>query len=621
MGMTMTHNNKWYRRMNVSVARPPMTKSKNTESISTELLTHRGATDPEGSRFTLIAYHRDGAKVLTLEPGKRVVVGRTPPADLVVPDGSLSRQHARFGVVGDQIVVDDLGSTNGTWLAGKAIESETIRPGEVVVLGSVRVLVQAVGGRPRLGLEGHDHFLAQLEREMERSRHFKRSVSLLMMRAADRDTPLHEWAQRVSGVLRSVDTIALYGGDTVEALLLETDESEARRVAAKVQQAVAATALRFGVAAFPDAGITVEQLVAAARGALQSTTASHTVARAPSAMVAQPEPLSKSGVVAESQGMVELLDMAKRVARGNIPVLLHGETGTGKEVLAHYIHDKGPRKAKPLVTVNCAAIPPQLVESTLFGHVKGAFTGADQARAGVFEAAGGGTVLLDEVGELPAAAQAALLRVLESKQITRVGSTKEVDVDVRIVAASHRNLEEMVRDGSFREDLLYRLNAVTLEIPALRERKEDILPLVGHFLAVANEANGTRLSGLEPEVEELLQSYAWPGNIRELRNVVERAVVIAEHDLIGSADLPQRIVAGEVPAARNEKGGGWDSVTSVRERGETFRACIERLEAQIILEALEETRGNQAEAARRLEMPRRTLVHKIKVLGLRREDY
>ncbi|MEQ9323245.1 MAG: FHA domain-containing protein, partial [Polyangiaceae bacterium] len=220
----------------------------------TELLTQRGATGEPGPRFSLVAYHRDGAKVLALELGKPVVLGRTPPADLVVPDASLSRQHARFGILGDGVVVEDLGSTNGTWLGGKSIESENIRPGDVVMLGSVRVLVQALGGRPRLGLEGHDAFLGLLESEMKRSRHFGRPMSLLMMRSADRDVALHEWAQAVCQALRDVDTIASYGGESIEALLPEANEAQARELAKKVERAVTSTTIRFGVAAFPGAG-------------------------------------------------------------------------------------------------------------------------------------------------------------------------------------------------------------------------------------------------------------------------------------------------------------------------------------------------------------------------------
>ncbi len=618
--MTTTSSDKWYRRPRADDTRDSMKKTSSGKTGGvTELITQRGATGEPGPRFSLVAYHRDGAKVLALELGKPVVLGRTPPADLVVPDASLSRQHARFGILGDGVVVEDLGSTNGTWLGGKSIESENIRPGDVVMLGSVRVLVQALGGRPRLGLEGHDAFLGLLESEMKRSRHFGRPMSLLMMRSADRDVALHEWAQAVCQALRDVDTIASYGGESIEALLPEANEAQARELAKKVERAVTSTTIRFGVAAFPGAGTTVERLVDAARGALHATTLDDTVVHAPSTVVAKAEAPSRGGIIAESPPMKDLLAMARRVARGNIPVLLHGETGTGKEVLARFIHDNGPRRDQPLVAVNCAAIPSQLVESTLFGHVKGAFTGADQARPGVFEAANGGTVLLDELGELPAAAQAALLRVLETKRVTRVGSTHEVAVDVRVVAASHRDLDEMVRSGEFREDLLYRLNAVTLEIPSLRERREDIRPLAEHFLASANEANGTRLQGLGGEAQELLESYGWPGNIRELRNVVERAVVIAEHDVIGRADLPSRLLAGEVPASRSSDGR--KASFALRERGEAFRACMERLEAQVLLEALEETAGNQAEAARRLEMPRRTLVHKIKVLGLRREEH
>ena len=574
----------------------------------------------QGPRYAIVAYHRDGTEVAPLLPGKRIVVGRVAPADLVVDDNSLSRQHARFCLVEDEVLVEDLGSTNGTWVGGENVPSAALRAGDVIVLGGVTCAIQAVGGRPQIGLDGHDRFAAELEKELIRARHFGRPFAVVMFRVDEQTQKIHEWAPRIAEALRSIDNVALYGGDTVEALLPEASASEALGLLRKIAEQLERVPLRSGVSAYPDAATTSEGLIATCRDALQRTSDSRRTAVAPSAMVRGGDDAG-SPFVAQSAVMGELLDMARRIAKGVIPVLVHGETGTGKEVLAQFLHQSSPRSSGPLVAVNCAAIPGSLVESTLFGHVRGAFTGANQAHAGVFEAAEGGTVLLDEIGELPAAAQAALLRVLENKVVTRVGSTSETPVDVRILAASHRNLEAMVDEGTFRQDLLYRLNAVTLEVPALRDRREDILPLAEHFLGEANRRNGTNVGAITDAAAEALRGHDWPGNVRELRNAIERAVVIAEHDVLNVVDLPRRVQhksKSEAPPKLAEPTEAPPATgPRVRRIGESFRDCVERVEAQMLRNALEDAGGNQSEAARLLDMPRRTLVHKIKAYGLR----
>jgi transcriptional regulator with PAS, ATPase and Fis domain len=305
--------------------------------------------------------------------------------------------------------------------------------------------------------------------------------------------------------------------------------------------------------------------------------------------------------------------------------LLHGETGTGKEVVARAIHEQSERRARPMICVNCGAIPLQLLESTLFGHERGAFTGASQQQKGVFEAADQGTVFLDEIGELPAVAQAALLRVLETKRVVRVGSTREVEVDVRVIAATHRDLEAMCETSAFRLDLLYRLNAMTLVIPPLRERPEEIVPLVECFLEQANRDHGRHVRGIDPGALSLLERYPWPGNVRELRNAIERAVVIAEGDMIAPQDLPERVRAATrlgalAPPAVDEREDGRASPGQQGAEGD-LRASLLRYEADLIVGALRDAGWNQTEAARRLGVPLRTLVHKLKALGIRKVGY
>ncbi len=333
--------------------------------------------------------------------------------------------------------------------------------------------------------------------------------------------------------------------------------------------------------------------------------------------------------------MAEVMGVALRVADADVPVVIHGETGVGKELVARFIHERSPRAARPMVSVNCAAIPSQLVESTLFGYERGAFTGAGQRQKGVFEEADGGTVFLDEIGELPLSAQAALLRVLEAGRFARVGSPREIAVDVRVVAASHRDLEAMRDDGRFRADLYYRLSVMVITIPPLRDRPEDVEPLARRFLS---QAGGGRIRDLSPPALARLHSYGWPGNVRELRNTIERAALLARGDTIREEDLPARLrtptpsapslpppaleTAAPLPASGGTPFPPLPAVGGLPPDGDAglgdLRARLQDYEALIIFEVLEATGWNQSEAARRLGMPIRTLSHKVKVLGLKK---
>jgi DNA-binding NtrC family response regulator len=296
----------------------------------------------------------------------------------------------------------------------------------------------------------------------------------------------------------------------------------------------------------------------------------------------------------------------------SVPVLLLGDTGVGKEVVARTIHEAGPRRAGRMVCVNCGSIPESLLESVLFGHDRGAFTGADRRRPGLFEAAAGGTLFLDEVGELSASAQAALLRVLETGCITRVGSTEEVAVDVRIVAATHRDLEAMCARGEFRTDLLYRLNTVVLRVPPLRSRTDEIVPLARCFLRRLGAAEGTVPRALSEEAEALLLAHHWPGNIRELRNAVENAAIKAKGPVVSAADLEERIRRGRIPTRQMR-------MLELHEGpSPSFRDRLTAYERRVLLDALVESGWNKSQAARRLQMPLRTFTHKLRAHNIRR---
>ncbi len=312
-----------------------------------------------------------------------------------------------------------------------------------------------------------------------------------------------------------------------------------------------------------------------------------------------------SEIIGRSAAMEHLLEMAALVAPTEATVLLTGESGTGKGVIARGIHSNSGRREKPLVEVNCAAIPETLIESELFGHEKGAFTGADRQRRGRFSMADGGTLFLDEVGELPLSMQAKLLRVLQDGNIQRVGSDAPIPVDVRVMAATNRNMEAMVADGSFREDLYYRLNVVALEVPPLRKRPEDIPPLVQHFHKRFSERYRKTVRGVTPQAMDLLLRYSWPGNIRELENVVERSVILLQGDYVSVKELPRAI---QNLGPEDEKDCGWDT------REVFFRETktLAQMERQAVLKALEEAGGNKSEAARLLGITRRTLKLKLR---------
>ena len=310
----------------------------------------------------------------------------------------------------------------------------------------------------------------------------------------------------------------------------------------------------------------------------------------------------RRNLIGRSAVMTRLLETVTQVAPSEATVLITGESGTGKEVIAGAIHYNSSRREGPFIKINCAAIPETLLESELFGHEKGSFTGADRRREGKFRQADGGSIFLDEVSEMSLAMQVRLLRVLQEREITRVGGEEVIRVNVRVITATNRDLPAAIEAGRFRKDLFYRLNVVTLHVPPLRERKDDIPPLAEHFLKMFAEKNRKRVRGFTPQAMDRLLRYDWPGNVRELMNTVERGVVLTRSEYIDEGELTpvllkqheeETVLPGEVPAA-----------------------SLEELEKATILKTLEQTGGNKSEAARRLGITRRTLHQKLKKYGM-----
>ena len=343
--------------------------------------------------------------------------------------------------------------------------------------------------------------------------------------------------------------------------------------------------------------------------------------------------IGEHSIIGNSQGIRDVFGVVEKAARSDSTVMIFGESGTGKELIARALHQNSKRESKPFIAVNCGAIPHELLESELFGYEKGSFTGASHARIGRLERANEGTVFLDEIGDMPAALQVKLLRVLAEQEIDRLGGSKPVKVNVRFITATHRNIEDAIKEGKFREDLYYRLNIIPIFIPPLRDRKSDIPLLVQNFLKKCNENQDQQAKVISDETIQILTNYSWPGNIRELGNFIERMVVLSVGDNITPRDLPEKVL-GEVPRESlppMEKPGCELSPTEMLQNGlkQSFfiglpegginlKNAVEEFERGLITEALEKTNWVKNKAAGLLELNRTTLVEKIKKMGLKR---
>ncbi len=331
---------------------------------------------------------------------------------------------------------------------------------------------------------------------------------------------------------------------------------------------------------------------------------------------------ARFGIIGQSPGLTELYAVLERVADSPTTVLITGESGTGKELVARALHDHSSRRGKPFIKVNCAAIPKELIESELFGYERGAFTGAVTSKPGRFELANGGTLFLDEIGEIPVEMQVKLLRALQESEFERVGGIKTMRVDVRLVAATNRDLKKLISQGAFREDLFYRLNVVSIRLPALRERATDTPLLVDHFLKKFNERLKKNVTGVEPEALDLLSAYGWPGNIRALENVMERAVLFCDGSKLRVEDLPAELrgpgalAMGSVAPPTD---ASVDLGTLPADGGlkEHVKVAMSRLERDLVSRALKQTNNNVTHAARLLKISRKGLQLKMKELGLR----
>jgi DNA-binding NtrC family response regulator len=399
------------------------------------------------------------------------------------------------------------------------------------------------------------------------------------------------------------------GMDVLRAVRRDQPETPVVMITAHGSEKIAVEAMKLGAEDYVPKPFDNDEIRLVVRRALERTQ----LARENRMLRARLErELGWGNLIGAGPAMRRVFDTIRKVAETDLTVLIRGESGTGKELVAQALHQHSARKQGPFVAVNCAAIGRELVESELFGHEKGAFTGADARRVGRFESADGGTIFLDEIGDMAPETQAKVLRVLQERSFERVGGSKPLQVDVRVVAATHRDLERDVREGRFRQDLYYRLQVLEIAMPPLRERPEDVPALAARFLEQLAERNGRPARRLAPDAIAELSRYAWPGNVRELRNVVERAAVLAPGDEIHAGDLALPALRAGAEPASDAPGLAF---------GEAKRSAVEQFERAFLLRALRENEGNISRTAEAIGMVRQSLQQKIRELGLRDEDW
>ncbi len=535
------------------------------------------------------------ARLLVVEEGSSVsldlpsvgvlVIGRSPEADLVLTDHAASRRHAEIRTHAGHVIVHDLGSHNGTRVNGEPLTgSRALVANDVIAIGEVVMVIYGGADEPpvRAVLD-----VAQLRRrlgdEVERAIEFERPLGVIVAVGIRLET--------IAEHLRGIDIVGRLSPATLAIVLPELDPAATGELAARIAEQ---TSARCGWTVCPGDGGDSNALLAAARAA--ADTAEQGTARSAASTVTTIEMDGRIVLLADP-AMLRVYELLKRLAVSALSVLVTGETGSGKENAAYAIHHYSPRAGQPFMTLNCAALQDTLVESELFGYEKGAFTGAVGTKLGLLEAASGGTVFLDEVGELSLNAQAKLLRALETRRVTRLGSVKEREIEIRVVAATNRKLADEIKAGRFREDLYFRLAGAAVALPPLRARPREIAVIARALLERARPA-----AQLSAASTAALASYPWPGNVRELRNAIEFAAATASERLVEPWHLPET-VTGQ-PSSKAEP-----AARKLRPIGEE----LAELERTRMTEALELAGGIQRRAAELISMPLRTFVHKLRV--------
>jgi two-component system, NtrC family, response regulator AtoC len=577
----------------------------------------RGAPATGGrsdDRLYLLVVAGDASWMQPLPHDGALVIGRVAECEVVLADSAVSRQHARLELRAGRATAIDLGSQNGTLVNNERIDHRELADGDVLTIGDAVLVFH--GPPPHgLALASWAELRTQLGRELERVRQFGRELAIVHVRIPDddRDRLLASLGRH----LRPVDLAAWDHDRELAALLPELDADGLAAILAALASELPTAQL--GHAAAPRDGSDVASLLGGAKAAAGAAPRG---GHAGPGGAVRTLTLGAQAVVIADPAMARLYGLVERLAPTELPVLIGGETGAGKELVALALHHLSPRRDRPRIALNCAALPEALVESELFGHERGAFSGAVASRAGIFEAARGGTVFLDEIGELPLTVQAKLLRVIETRRLVRLGDTREVPVDFRLISATHRDLKDEARHGRFRSDLYFRLSGATVWLPPLRDRLREIPILARRFLDEACARAARPPLTVAPAAMQRLTEHGWPGNVRELKHVCELLAAVVDgdrledwhlDDALGGAvtrDEPAPAIPG--PTSTPATAAPVTSAPGVRSLADE----IEQLERTRITEALRATGGNQTRAARAIAMPLRTFLSKLKRYGL-----
>jgi DNA-binding NtrC family response regulator len=540
------------------------------------------------------------SRVVPLLDGGEIVFGRVAASTVQIDHEAVSRRHAVFRRRGDEVSVEDQSSRNGTLVNGVAVRgTRRLTAGDAIAVGpAIAIVASTSAARQSRHVATVGEFDDRLDAEVERAVRYHRALAVVMLRFEGPADPITVHVERMLVHLRGIDLLAEYGSDEFALVLPETSRAAAEVAARRAAEAGRGIAVHVGIATFPEDGSHAGELVGVARERLRGARASRGDYRPTNAL-----PVLGSQIVVADPLMKQVFELAKRVAPSPITVLVVGETGVGKEVVAEAVHKLSTRGQGPYVRLNCASLSESLVEAELFGHERGAFTGAVGMKEGFFEAAQGGTLFLDEIGELSASTQAKLLRVIEQRRIVRVGGTREIAIDVRLVCATNRDLEMEVRRGRFREDLYFRISAFVIPVPPLRDRKSEIPLLAAQFARELSAELGDQPATLSPAAIVLLSTYDWPGNVRELRNVIERALVMSGRGWIEPQHLVDRLHHSALATAPLG-----DSASTPEPLPMDVRQHVAKVERDAVLSALEASAGNQTQAAHSLGISRFALI-------------
>ncbi|HET7542245.1 MAG TPA: sigma 54-interacting transcriptional regulator [Polyangiaceae bacterium] len=562
--------------------------------------------DGTGDELQLVVVEQDSVTAHPLPNRGQVLVGRGADVDVSLTDPGASAQHSRIYVDGSSVTIEDLGSRNGTQVRDQRLtagERVPLALGEAVMIAGAVLLVQRKNRRlnQRRSLP-HGYFELRLAEECQRAEGNTPLGEFSVARLdVEGELTSEEFAELAAEHLRPTDILGTYARNAYEILLLGASSEAAFESLCKTLDERHAKP-RVSVAKFPSDGRSAHALIAKACAGLRR----------------DPQVGSRPGIIVRDERMRNVYRLAEKAAARDINVLILGETGVGKEILAETIHRASKRAGAPFLCLNCGGLNESLRESELFGYERGAFTDAKNAKPGLLEAADGGTVFLDEIGEMSSAVQAMLLRAIETKQVMRVGGLQPKSIDVRFVAATHRDLVQDMKEKRFRSDLYYRLNGITLEIPPLRERRSEIRPLAEAFLLqLAPNSGMSIIPRLSDAAASLLESHSWDGNIRELRNVIDRALLLSDGGDIEPEHLPIETIKSA--AAIDDA----DTVLLDDLRNDPSAGnltLVERAERAQVIEALRLEGGNQTRAARRLGISRSTLVLRINTFNLPRPN-